>query len=154
MIRIAATQYTLKNKAFEIYVAGCKADPHCENCHNPELWSFKNGKTYNKDYQDKIHMKIIMFDNLIDNIWIVGGEPLDQPKKDLDNLLSDLSKMGKDMWLFTRYDLKKIPKEILKYFKYVKCGRYVPSKATDKQIEYNVRLASSNQHIYKKGKDF
>lgn len=39
-------------------------------------------------------------------------------------------------------------------FDYIKCGRYNESLKTANHVEYGVVLASSNQHIYKKGKDY
>jgi organic radical activating enzyme len=37
------------------------------------------------------------------------------------------------------------------YFDYIKCGRYEKENETINHIEYGVTLATSNQHIYKKG---
>lgn len=41
-----------------------------------------------------------------------------------------------------------------KAFDYIKCGRFIESLKTANHIEYGVVLASSNQHIYKKGVDY
>jgi len=40
------------------------------------------------------------------------------------------------------------------YFDYVKVGQYKEELSTINHIEYGVTLASSNQHIYKRGIDF
>jgi pyruvate-formate lyase-activating enzyme len=40
------------------------------------------------------------------------------------------------------------------YFDYIKCGTYQEDLKTINHIEYGVTLASSNQHIYKKGIDY
>lgn len=39
-------------------------------------------------------------------------------------------------------------------FDYIKCGRYEERLKTVNHIEYGVALASSNQHIYKRGVDY
>ena len=39
-------------------------------------------------------------------------------------------------------------------FDYIKCGRYLEESRTANHIEHGVILASSNQHIYKKGWDY
>lgn len=39
-------------------------------------------------------------------------------------------------------------------FDYIKCGKYIDELKTTNHIEYGVVLASSNQHIYKKGVDY
>lgn len=152
-MNIASTQYTLSNKNFEIYLAGCRAKPHCKDCHNPELWDFKYGERLTKARLQEIKNKIELFDNLIDSISLMGGEPLDQHRDELLELCKFLEKFNKDIWLFTRYELEEIPKNIVKYFSYVKCGRYLPDKKDDHE-EYGVVLATSNQHIYKRGKDY
>lgn len=40
------------------------------------------------------------------------------------------------------------------YFDFIKCGTYEEDLKTINHIEYGVTLASSNQHIYKKGIDY
>jgi len=156
-MRIASTQYTLSSKTLEIYVAGCKANPHCEDCHNSEIWDFNNGEILDDAYYKKIESKINKFNDIIDNIWILGGEPLDQDIKELIKLCIFLKTFGKKIWLFTRFDLDEVPKDVIKYFDYVKTGRYLPKykpKTDNSHKEYGVVLATTNQHIYKRGKDY
>lgn len=45
-------------------------------------------------------------------------------------------------------------RDILQFLDYIKCGRYEEELKTINHIEYGVILASSNQHIYKKGVDY
>ena len=90
-MNIVSTQYNLQNKALEIYLAGCYGD--CYNCHNPELKNFNHGN-YFKHEITNIKNKIYDFSNLIDNIWILGGEPLDQDLEKLECLLSILKELG------------------------------------------------------------
>jgi anaerobic ribonucleoside-triphosphate reductase activating protein len=148
MIHIAATQYSINYQAFEIYLSGCKANPHCKDCHNPELWKFDIGAEYNIDIKEQIIQKINSFSELISNIWILGGEPLDQDIDELIKLINDLRSTRKKIWLFTRYEIKEIPKQVKTLVDYVKCGRYIPEQSST-HVEFNVMLSSDNQHIYK-----
>lgn len=151
-MNIAATQYTLNTKSFEIYVSGCKA--YCKGCHNPELRDFNIGNPLTQTTIDNIINKIKEFDMLIDNIWILGGEPLDQNIDDLEWLLQELHKTKKSIWLFTRFELKEIPSNIKQFCHYIKCGPYIESLQTKNNIQYGIQLATSNQNIYKRGQDY
>ena len=153
-MRILATQYTLSTKSLEIYVAGCNGQPHCKNCHNPESWNFNNGDLYTKDYLSAIKEKIADNPLLIKNIMIFGGEPLDQNKSELFFLLKDLKLFNLPIWIFTRYDITEIYDFVKEYCDYIKCGRYIEELKTDDNIQYGIKLATSNQKIYKKGVDY
>jgi anaerobic ribonucleoside-triphosphate reductase activating protein len=148
-MNIIGTQYTLETNSFEIYVSGCRGNPHCTGCHNPESWDFNLGHEYNMKYYLSIKSKIIMFNSLINNIMIFGGEPLDNDHDELLQLLFDLRGLNKKIWLFTRYEFDELPKFILDLCDYVKCGRYLEDLKTDNNIMFGIKLASSNQKIYK-----
>jgi anaerobic ribonucleoside-triphosphate reductase activating protein len=146
-MNITATQYNLHNKAFEIYISGCKGN--CKNCHNPELKNYDIGEEVDFNYiQIKLLPKIIEFEDLIDSIWILGGEPLDQNLYELDFLLSHIK--IKPLWLFTRHEIDNIPNSIKQYFTYIKTGSYIEELKTDKNIVCSINLATSNQQLYKK----
>ena len=153
-MNILATQFTLKTNSLEIYLSGCNGKPKCKNCHNPEGWNFKAGKEYNSEYYQEIKNKVNNFDNIIKNIMIMGGEPLDQEKDEFNSFLSDMKKLNKIMWLFTRYDIEETPDNINEFFDYVKCGRYLEELTTDSHTQYGIKLATSNQKIYKRGLDY
>ncbi|MDN5317857.1 MAG: anaerobic ribonucleoside-triphosphate reductase activating protein [Thermoanaerobacterium sp.] len=148
-MNILSTQYSLETKSLEIYVAGCSGNPHCANCHNHESWDFKQGTKYNEKYFSHIKNKIKDFDALIDNIMILGGEPLDQNIDELIHLLFDLNTLNKKIWLFTRYEIEQIPNEVIKFCDYIKTGKYIPELKTDNNIQYGIKLATSNQKIIK-----
>ena len=152
-MNILSTQYTLSNKALEIYVAGCNGQPHCTNCHNPQSWNFNLGKEWNKE-KANIIFKIGCFPNMIENIMIFGGEILDQDLNEVEQLLLFLDRFDLPIWLFTRYSLEDVPSFVKEYCTYIKCGRYNESLRTDDNIQYGIKLATSNQHIYKKGVDY
>jgi len=156
-MRILSTQYTLATKSFEIYVAGCRGvdGQHCKNCHNPESWNFNQGEVFNDGYfKEKIASKIIEFNLLVKNIMIFGGEPLDQPIDELTDMLIKLNELNKPIWLFTRNKIDEVPYEVKNYCDYIKCGSYIPELSTDDNIQYGIKLATSNQHIYRKGMDY
>jgi pyruvate-formate lyase-activating enzyme len=153
-MNILSTQYTLNRRSFEIYVAGCKGNPHCFNCHNQESWSFLQGDKYNEEYFKRIKTKVKNFDNLIDSIELFGGELLDQNYNDLEQFLKDIKTLNKPIWLFTRFDLKEVPNFVKEYCDYIKCGRYVEELSCDNNIKYGIKLSTSNQTIYKKGVDY
>lgn len=153
-MNILGTQYTLKHKAFEIYVAGCNGSPHCKGCHNPESWDFNNGEPINDEFLEATRNKIRSFDDVIENIMIFGGEPLDQKMGELIDLLDWLGQFNKKIWIFTRYDLNEVSLIIKNRCDYLKCGGYESQKRTDSNVQYGINLATTNQHIYKKGLDY
>lgn len=147
-MNIAGTQYTYSTKSLDIYLAGCKP-PHCRGCQNPELFSFETGELFDDRVRLRIINKISEFNQIIDNIFIYGGEPLDQDLKELKFLLKMLKKTKKNIWLFTKYPIEEVPIKIKKYCSYIKCGKYDDQKLIDNYYQYGVKLASSNQIIYK-----
>ena len=153
-MRILSTQYTLATKSLEIYISGCMASPHCEDCHNPESWDFDLGEVYDINYFYKIKRKVEEFPSLVKNIMIFGGEPLDQKEIELKKFLNDLYTLNKDIWLFTRHELYNVPQFVKDKCSYIKCGYYDYRLSTDDNIQYGIKLATSNQNIYKKGKDY
>ena len=153
-MNILYTDYTLQDNALDIYVAGCNGNPHCTSCHNPESWDFNLGKPYDNNYFEYIKRTVQTFNNLINKIRIFGGEPLDQNHDELIHMLFDLGGLNKEIWLFTRYEINEVPKEIKTLCNYIKTGRYLPELECDDNIQYGVKLATSNQKIYKEGVDY
>lgn len=154
-MNILGTQYTLNNKAFEIYISGCKGNPHCKGCHNPESWDFNAGEKIDIEKETDLWIsKILYFGSIIKNIMIFGGEPLDQEPYELEVLLKKLSLLNIPIWIFTRYRISEVPDFVKKYCSYIKCGRYIESMKCEDNIQYGIKLATLNQFIYKKGVDF
>lgn len=147
-MNIASTQYSLSQTAFEIYISGCKEYP-CKGCHNPELWDESIGEKLTNDKLKKIKNKINEFDDLINKIMIYGGEPLEKPINKIIWLLKELKKMKKEIWLFTRFELNEIPKEIIVLCDYIKTGKFDNTQLTNNNIQYGIKLASANQQIHK-----
>lgn len=151
-MNVASTQYSLNNKSFEIYISGCKEHP-CIGCCNEELWDENIGEELTIDKLNQIQNKIKEFDNLIDNVFILGGEVLEKPINELEWLLKELKKTNKKLWLFTRFEFNEIPPQIKEYCSYIKTGRYDQVNLTENNIQYGIKLASENQKIYKLTED-
>ena len=147
-MNIASTQYTLENKAFEIYLSGCSGNPRCNGCHNPELWDFSIGENYIHILKD-ILKKVKEFDSMIDNIWVLGGEPLDNNLNNLSDLLLALKTTNKKIWLFTRHEINEVPLNIKHLCDYIKTGRFDIDALAENNVYYGVKLASKNQKIHK-----
>ena len=140
-MNISGLQYNLNRRTLEIYVSGCRGQ--CDGCHNPDLWDFEYGREYNF-YIPKIQKKIKS--GMVDEVWLLGGDPIDQDKTDLINLLDNINYLP--LFLWTRYDINEIDKDIKKYFKYIKTGRYDKNLPEYYNKEFDITLASNNQKIY------
>jgi len=147
-MNLASTQYSLKHKALELYISGCKEHP-CINCHNPELWSEQLGEPLTQEKLNEIIIKITNFDNLIDNIFICGGEPLEKPELEIIWLLAELKQTDKQIWLFTRYELNEISDNVIGLCDYIKTGKYDEKLLSDNYFQHGIQLASTNQKIIK-----
>ena len=146
-MNIASTQFTLKHKSFEIYLSGCNG--FCDGCCNPELKDFNIGLSFLEKI-DEIINKIQIFDLLINDIWILGGDPIDNKNDELFDLILKLKPLKKNIWLWTRYNIEDIPNNIKCLCDYIKCGEYLKNLQCDNNIQYGIKLATSNQKIYYK----
>jgi len=155
-MKIASYEYNIRDRSLEIYVSGCKS-PHCEGCHNPELWDFNVGKDFNMFYEE-FYTLLDTFDGYIDRVVIMGGEPLDQSLFELNQLIAFWSSMiepyRKEIWVYTKYSLEEVPNTLKETVDYIKCGRFDINNLSEGNIQYGLKLASSNQNIYKKGEDY
>jgi len=94
-------------------------------------------------------------ERIVQNLWVLGGEPLDQKHGEISKLLYLLSRLGPPLWLFTSYEMDQIPDYIKRDCDYIKSGKYLKDCPTPEGLkEYGVHLASTNQHIYRKGHDY
>ena len=152
MLNIAGTQFSLKHKSLGIYIAGC--DGKCKECHNKEIQDYSIGQEFDKSKKKQIKNKIKEFDNIIENIFILGGEPLLQDIKSLRKLLSFVNSFNKKIWLWTRFQLNEIPTSIKIKCDYIKTGEYKEKLKTNENIQHGIQLATSNQNIWKQGEDY
>jgi len=152
-MNVAATQFSLATSSFEIYLSGCNAQPKCRGCHNPDLWDFNVGQPW-YTCLTSIASKLTSVP-IIKSLWILGGEPLDNDSSQLVDLVTALRSLTScPFWLFTRYPIDEIPDSIKLLFDYIKSGRYEPELAVSGYQMYGVTLATSNQTIYVRGKDY
>lgn len=163
-MNVISTQYSLATKSLEIYLAGCSANPHCEGCYSPETWDFDAGENEKACFRTKIDEKKLQFRALIDKIWILGGDPLDQNPDEMLDFVQHLKKpiggRSVPIWLFTRHEPFSLYgqmkheyaawKKILLLCDYVKTGSYIPHFAVDDYIVNGVRLATVNQKLWRR----
>lgn len=125
-IRIAGTEYSLKNKSFEIYVQGCYRK--CPGCHNPDTQPFDGGKEVDAaEFCKEILEKIKPFGNLIQNIYVTGGDILcqkDSVAKTFSSLVSYLFASNYTIWLFTGAEEKDLPYWVWDCYDVIKCGSF------------------------------
>jgi len=128
--------------AYEIYVSGCSL--HCKNCHNPELQWFDYGTDW-KEMRDQVAADLLDMKGWYDCIAILGGDLLSQDRVIAKKFIEDLKIMTPvPFWLFTGYDVDKIPKWVWQYFDVVKYGPYV------EELKQEGFPASSNQRLWRK----
>lgn len=139
--------------SYEISVCGCHF--HCKNCQNPELQDFNAGKELTNDLLNEIVNDINKYykRGLIDNIDIIGGEPLDQNRfkfvEFLKRIKKEFPKLG--IWIYTGYEISDISNEILELSDYIKCGQYIDELRNNDgfKSKYGPSLITSNQYIVK-----
>lgn len=144
--------YSPKTKSLDIFVAGCNP-PYCDGCCNSELIDFDNGKDWEFLTED-ISDYIKKYDGLIENIFLLGGSPTHQNPEDMIQFLTFIFRYEKSIWLFARENLDNIQDYFKDFCSYIKCGTYIPKLTCDDNIQYGIKMATSNQKIYKKGVDY
>lgn len=157
-MKIVSTQFTLSNNSLEVYFSGCYGN--CKNCHNSEIKSFDIGDDY-KNVYPKLSAKIKNYDDIIKQLWILGGDPLDQDKDKFKSFLEQLKKdfPNKEIVLFTRYELDDVADFVKENCDFIKTGVYeetLPVTNPKENIEqnYGILLATTNQRVNKKGVDY
>lgn len=56
-----------------LFVSGCSH--HCENCFQPETWSFSYGQEFTTDIADEVLATLDDF--FVDGLTFLGGEPME-----------------------------------------------------------------------------
>lgn len=153
-MNILGVQYNINQNALEIYFSGCIGKPyHCKGCFSPETWEFNQGSPYQEVLNKDITNQVSLFDDMIEKIMIFGGEPLDQDMEKFIDFLEQIKAFKKEIWIFTHYDfdtVKEILRDNINLCDYIKCGEYNEEYKTDNNVQYGIKLATSNQKIYKK----
>lgn len=125
-----------------IWVAGC--NHHCEDCFNPEAWSFDAGKELTPQAIEKFTS--FGYPESIAGFSILGGEPLQQNPIEMLSFIESLKKVGKPIWMWTGYILERLnydQTEIVKQIDVLVDGPFEKDKF-DPSLKFR---GSSNQRI-------
>ena len=143
-MNIAGIDYNLNQRALEVYLSGC--DGLCKGCHNQKLWDFDTG--YNAFGSIFNHILQKLNKDMVQYLWIMGGEPLQQDPQALWVFLDTISHYSNTfIMLWTREYEEGIPRDIKKYLKYAKVGEYREDSESYIEPLFGVELASTNQRI-------
>lgn len=137
-----------------LFVSGCRN--HCENCFNPETWSFTYGKEFTKETEEEIIKELKPM--YITGFSLLGGEPFEpENQKELVHFLKRLKEIypQKDIWCYTGYLLDQdlavggskyteVTDEMLSYIDILVDGRFIEAQ---KDITLKFR-GSRNQRIF------
>ena len=90
-----------------LFVSGCNR--HCKNCYNQEAQNFDNGEPFTQETYKTILEHVAK--THCSGLSILGGEPLDQDANGLIalfELVQDVHKLGKTVWLWTGYTWQEV----------------------------------------------
>lgn len=120
-------------------ISGC---PHrCKGCHSQYLWRYE-GDNLLENMEDIVKQ----YDNYITCVCFMGG---DQNMYELGLALNQCKKMGYKTCVYSGLDYIQYFESLIPLLDWIKIGRYDESLKCDNHIEYGVKLATSNQHLYK-----
>ena len=119
-------------------ISGCPH--HCKGCHSQYLWEYEG------DNLLPINMINIInkYKNYISCVCFMGG---DQNIEELTQALKTCKNLGYKTCLYS--GASEISIKILKYLDWVKLGKYDKKLESNNHIEHGVKLATTNQHMYK-----
>lgn len=149
MLRIAKfDRYDLVNSpmgdkpAFTIWFSGCTL--RCEGCQNPQLWDRDFGELFTvSDIVNIIDLQATRFG--IEDVVLLGGEPLDQNIYDMNGLCEQLSSRRYNIWLYTGYEFDEIRPSVKNHCYTIKAGRYIDELRDEAHFPI-----TSNQKVFRK----
>jgi anaerobic ribonucleoside-triphosphate reductase activating protein len=115
--------------SLNIFFAGCRKQPKCRNCHNPDLWVQKEEDVMTLEHLCRGLLTECVNNGLITHIVFVGGEPLDQPKA-LFHAANYAKSLGLTTWLYTGYPYNYVPTNIKGVMDVVVAGEYIDELKT------------------------
>ncbi|GAB4346881.1 MAG: hypothetical protein OHK0038_26960 [Flammeovirgaceae bacterium] len=125
-----------------IWTQGCSVQ--CKGCWNTDMWSFEPKNLFSAD---ELLSQILKNTPDIEDITLLGGEPLDQYPEILE-LCQKAQQNGLSVMLFTGYEMHEIHEKnmqnILPYLDILITGRYDLTKRT---LEHQW-IGSTNQKIH------
>lgn len=134
-------------------ISACDCHFNCQNCFNQEL------KRLPPIVSSRSKIISEVLSNPFNRGVIFAGLEWTLQLDECLTLASEAKNYGLQTMLYTGCDFDSEPVQTIvtgapNSFDYIKCGTYQQEKATINHIEYGVILASSNQHIYKRGVDY
>ena len=130
-----------KKPSFTIWFSGCHF--HCKGCQNRALWDREAGVEFSANTLfDIINKECIKLN--IQDVVLLGGEPLDQFTNPFCDLLALLYRGGYKIWLYTGYEFEDIHPAIKQYLYTIKCGRYDENKLSDESFPI-----TTNQRVFR-----
>ena len=127
-----------------INISGCPYK--CKGCHSQYLWEY-DGEYISKELKDILDF----YEGMITCVCFMGGN---QNTQELLEHLKAIKKKNLKTCLYSGCESLNDVEILLPHLDWVKIGRYNESFRTDDNIQYGIKLATSNQHIYKKGVDY
>jgi len=126
--------------SFTIWFSGCTQK--CIGCYNYILWDKSKG--FSCDVNTILELIFKECERLnINNVVLLGGEPMEQDHNDLLILSNELYKHKYNIWLYTGWDFNEIPDNIKQNLYTIKCGRY------DESLKCDGIPSSTNQKFYR-----
>lgn len=149
-LQFAHIEYSLSTRSIDIFNIGC--DGHCVGCCNSEIKRWDIEGLDIKQVVSKVISLATKYSRLVDRIILVGGDPVDAYNRYPNEYLSlifQIRTLRKPIYLFTRHELSDIDPILLAQVDYVKTGAYIPELTCNNNICEGIKLATSNQTIYK-----
>ena len=130
-----------------LWCQGCTR--RCEDCHNKHLWNFNKGKLFTKEESNKIINYIKKYDDFIQGLSLLGGEPMDNAK-DLIKFVQHFKKElpQKNIWIWSGYTFEEIIKNEDMFNLLKLCDVLVDGKYDNKLRNLKLRFrGSENQRV-------
>lgn len=152
-MRINYIEYSIATNSLDIFFAGCRN--RCKDCYNTDLMDFENG-TYYKEWLPKISHYLQNFQPLINRIFLVGGSPNHQDEDEMEDFLSTLKQdyPSVPIYAFCGEEIENVNNTLKAYCDKIKTGAYIPNLKADDNIQDGIKLATSNQRVLCKGRDY
>ena len=126
--------------AFTMWFSGCSQK--CPGCYNQKLWDVHSGIEH--DVKSVIMTICRECENLdINDVVLLGGEPMEQNADDLLTLVQKLKGYGYKIWMYTSWEFDNITASIKSCLYTIKCGKY------DESLKYDGIPSSTNQKFYR-----
>lgn len=120
-------------------ISGCPY--HCNGCHSQYLWEYGGDNLI-----ENMEQIINKYSGYITCVCFMGG---DQNMSELIEALKICKKIGLKTCVYSgSSDMSKF-KDALPYLDWLKLGEYNKNLSSKNHIEYGVKLATSNQHMYR-----